>query len=697
MSDNRRLFDEARSSITLLRTMMDPTSGKTEMVPDVDGSSAASFAANVDYSLTFNVQAAPTLPQIGTGPAGNVPTSASDFAPFSTGLYMAFPSMSVDSVYHMGIVPGGPNTIYNIPANQALQYATNNLRGFDFRGKYVGQPSYNGAPPDVLPRQQISYYGDVVLPRVGAGNGIQIAPDLAENYSMVRAFAGKMAISSSTISGTNFNLAGTLSSAVISDTRDIAAVKGANGIYRAFPVASLAQQSVTRGDVLRASSIYDGAVDLIGPDYSRVWTQPNVAATDRLDAEYRIMPCTHPYRLTLSQTATAAWSFVQDVAQTWITPTKTSVFVADGTSAGLNQPINWGVMETPSINEDGVLDIDVDLTICVRHNSAIGANQSEANLEYKFFFNFCHVFAYIGNDGFVQYNIVAENETHLQSSIETYKYSVQWGTAFDSSQPVMRVSKKARPRMLRNGFATPTGGKYLGTLVSTSYQLINIGGLPGATIFTVDTSNLVYRVRARSVDAPGRIGPCHLIRYDDVAVGQQIQMQGMAIVQGVPLGNLAPFVQKQTGLMSVPDSSFSKFIDVLWGRAPMFRRITTLKNYIDHVLPYIRDLSADGIMDVLNELDPAEKTIAVEAGKSAGFFSNLLGSVGNAIVPGLGGAIGAGLGGVGDHLLGTGSGQFGYGEAAGAPQFGAAAGAPQFGAAGGQFGYGSAAGRRQRL
>lgn len=639
-------------AISLLRTMMDPQFQRVDVAPDVGTSSVASFVGNIDYSLTFNVAAN----------SATVPGSLSavdqifytDIVPFNRGMYISYPQYGVDRVFHYGFVDAGA---YVRIATSTLKQ---NLRGLRLDTCYSGA-KHSAASGANYVGYQLTFNAELGLPRVGTGVGFQIEPELEPNYSKLRAIASKMVMSSTTISGTNFNLSGTFSTGVIADTRDICQVVGANGVARAFPVAALSQQSITKGDVLRTSSVAEGVVELTGPDYARYWTQPKNDAVDIEQAQWQRITIANTFKnlFNLIVPAGNAYGTVYDGFQYCVTPWDLNFSVSNGSSGGYAAPTptNYERCRTTAIPEDGILDIDFFFTPQFGCNDPLNYNL-ENNLNMISTINAVHVYAYAGANGYVNYNTVGETvrvstDAHSLSGINGATFTTNIGA--QTQQP---VKVQFRPQRTRPGFAVTDGGKYLCTLISTTHQLATLttgASFNPAGSWTGNIADVRIYASARTADAEGRVGIAHCVRYDDVTEGQQLQFQGSSIIQGIAQGKLQPFVQRAVGTITIPDTSLNKLLDLLWGRSPMFRRICTLREYRERIVPFISDLTPTTLKEVIDRLEPDDRLAAMVAASAAGLFGSIGKGLGSLF--GLGDA-GEALGGIGDKILGTGSGTF---------------------------------------
>lgn len=615
----------ALSVVPLLRSMMVPSDHQTDIAPDAGVSGVNAFINSIKCTFTYDVAATPPIYTEGVGPI----VRSSDCVPFINGLYLSLPQESHESLWHMGFVPAGAE--YTMATVLYQSYPASVIqRGFDIRNHYCG-------PPQALvfsagtncPGFKLSYIGELALPRVGANQGITFATSVASNYSKVRAFAADFKISSTTISGTNFNMAGTLHSGIIADTRNISqVVTDQSSVRQAYPAALLNAQSITRPDDMSGVEVMKGAIDIMGPDYPRQWCSVDVDATDSIQGQWQTFQYVLPtgYSAPAVSGTTAAAQGSSNVAQFWITPTDTEFFITNHSNPS-GAPQNWQKFYTGAINEDGILDIDIGLRANV---AATGGAPSLSPCTYHYTANFIHIFAYVAPTGYVQYNLASETQrvpitTHM--AYNQLAIGNNGGAAPPSLQITTQIPStpativRSRPRMMRSGMAVSTGGKYLGTCVTLSLEFA--GQYTDTQIYGVYAFGSTIRTRARNVDAPGRVGPAHIIRYDGLGVGQQMSFAGTTWLQGIALGQLAPFINTNGVTLTVPDNIFSKFVELLWAMSPKYRRILSLAEYNQYVKPYFRDLTLGDLLQSIEKLDSQSSAIAKSLGAAGGWFPQL--------------------------------------------------------------------------
>jgi hypothetical protein len=681
------MSDETVSgSVPLLRSILDPSADNLKYAPDTGNGTVNSIITSVDLSCSYSILANPA----------SISADQTDVVPFSNGLVLNFPQYGVDAVYHMGIVPAGA-FVRRLRTNVSGPGIEAGIRGLRLQNSYCGLNVYNGADP-VQPAYCLRYNAELALPRTGTDNAISIEPQLSSQFNKVRAIAGKLTYHSSTISGANFNLSGTFSSGVLADTRDCCQVAG-NGATRAFPVAALVTQSASRGDTLKNSQVIEGAFDLIGPDYPRRWTQPDTDVTDSLMGEFTTFAVPNWNALPFGPAGQANIALTNShaIAQVWCSPWQTDFWVDDGSQTGPNAhllpPLLYNRPQLTAIDEMGVFDIDVMFNVAIQANGAAFTD----DLRVEITTNFTHVYATIDTAGAVQYFTNGQAEIYsVELRGNVGRASCNNGTFNTRNFKPLKYS--ARPKMMRSGFTnTPGGGKYLGTLVSITQMVTEAPA--AATVASMEYQQPIIKIRARTIDLPGHLGPCHVLRYDDVAAGQQLQINGVCVAQGIAQGSLQPYIQQQTGIASLSESAINLMVDALFRNSKyIFRRMGTMVHYEKYIKPFCAKMDAGMVAAELASIgDAGERQVAMTAGAAAGLFGSLGSGLGSLLGP-VGSIVGGGLGAVGDHFMGTSAGQFGQsaggfaGDGQAAGQFGQSAG--QFGQSAGQFGqYGMSAGQ----
>lgn len=668
--------------ISLIRTIGDPDGSKSETAPEINKSNASALSQDVQFSCSFEIAPVVPYPAINVLGIGSEPLIEQTDTVFNnTGLYISFPQRSVRSRYHMGIVRAGgavrkPRSVLTFwDAGIPGWRVGSEVRGLALGRRIITGPDARGAL-NVTPtfQQQIEkafafeWVSELALPRVGTNNAIHISPSLEDEFSKVREVAGIMTLRSSTISGANFNLSGTFTAGVVADTRDLCVVGS-----EAYPASSIVTQSTTQGTTLKASPVILGAVETTGPDFPRQWAAPDVDVTDRLNGEFLAVEADaamNPlgYQIALDTgVATVADEIIPcDFGQVWVTPYDTRFWVTQNAgNAGLRlgshtstAGMHYQVIRTPAINECGVLDVKARLQYKWLN---IPLTTAAEHVGVEICCSFTHMFCYIDEQGHVQYNPEADSVTRTVSSLDHNWSLSTYGaeTPGPDQVPEAAMVFESSPRMYRSAFAGAPGGKYVGTLVNFTIKVVDYTAVsaPGNTV-TFLSSGLTMYVRARSVDADGEVGVAHIVRYDQLSEGQTLQMQGMARVQAIAKGSLQPYLKRAIGDMNMPSHVFNQLIDELYNRSPDFLRITTWDNYNNRIIPFLRKLDRDKLIQIVEEDFPGDNATMIKAiGQASGLLGGFGALAGHLIdqatgnKEGLGAQIGNTIGSMGDSFL----------------------------------------------
>lgn len=680
-----------KDNIGFIQTVLNPNR-PTKIQPSAAIAGANAFVKSVDYETTYAVAAKVTGPERLTyGVDSGLPGGgwkATDMPETDTGYFIHFTQEGVDSFVHYGVVMGSKTQFVGIAAagNSTGIVNVANFNGLTLAGHVIVAPvggvtagaSYSLADQ---PAFCLCYQQPLIIPRLGAAGGIKVSPELDKNFSKCRMFAGRIDIYSSTIPTGNASLNGTFTTSAIADTRDIASNEVSNGVVNSYDITDLTQQSVSASDVLRGVPAVEGVVSLIGPDFPQDYTQPSQASTDTLHGEYQEIPITN-FNASPWPTATIIDPPTnlpppRQVATIWVSPWATRFCVSNGSAAngvynsssvvGMSDPAYHTYLYPGAINESGIFDVSLR---CRWHmNASENNNDNSAQTRVSF----TYIFAHIDDKNLVRYSMRSEvkSETkYMRDQMWTRNFTTSGGSYTDAFEPPTTFTCDLM-RMRR-----PAGAKFIGCFISVTTGWIQA---PDTSAANIGFQDMNIMVQARNVDQIGRVGPAHIIQYQKMAIGQNIEVKGEMLVQCVAQGDLASFTQSMvTEGRSTADLNVQGLLFSLFKSNQYVRRFYNRQIYQARIIPWVEELTADALIAQL------EGTNGIGAAASAGLFSGLGQSLGGLAGP-MGGAIGGALGGIGDALFGS-SGQFGA-----AGQFGS-----QFSSAG-QFGdFGSSGRIRQR-
>lgn len=590
----------------------------------------------------------------------------------STGLILFFPKDGVGSISHMGIVPKG----HQVPSAQFFQSTLSS-----------DADSTGGASNWILPAFQwgytqnpLTYTRALALPRLETGYTISADPDLSEQFSRSRQYGAWIEINSSTISTGSTTLNGICSAAVVSDTRDICQNNAGDDCYA---VVNMVQAARVTKEYVKNVDIRDGVVTVQGPDIPDDYSAPNAGVVDRVHGGWQSLMSDQVFQNP----------FVPNNSGGALSDTGRALFMAfispwgvqcNEQNNGAGYPANGfhpgPTVAIPAIDEFGIVDVSIDTVARIpSYDTATGST------DVVTFQLVCEwVFAGITDSkaGTIGYQSIRVSKSVI-------------GTVADFYTPVINANPLPYA-------CSALWGKQLGGELSCASQYYSQGGYRtfgkmvgvrvGIQFFdpspvTGQVQPLVPQilmfdlsVRARQIDVIGKVGPCHIIRYDDVGAGQNIEISGGLNTESVAKSNLAPFVQHSiTGANYGADMNIMPLLYALYNSRPdvsPFKCSWARSAWYEFQATTVKQLSISDIED----MGAKSKSIA-SASQAAGVFSGL-GSVlgqhlGNMVGhPRAGNALGSIAGSMLDSFQGSGAaGQFGSGAMG---QFGSDA-AGQFG------------------
>lgn len=640
-------LSEARSATNLgfIKTALAPRHYDVAPSSEIDG--APSFNKKVDYAATHKIieiaKFDPT--KVTTGPDL---ISQTEGVRSDTGLVVWLTEMGVDGIYHMGIVDGNktnPNTIY---APSSTYDKTVSVRGLGansfggYGGRTVLEPGtdLNNNIDISVPPSTFEWQAPCALPRTGDNEVIRVSPNLSENFSRCRLYAGICQIEGNAVPIGGTAITGELSAGAVASTRDIS--QSTNGtVVTAYGVSALSQESVTKQDGVKLVQVDKGITTIVGPDFAETFSAPSQISSDSINGEWATY--------TASKTAgKASVNYVKEkrlegvvLSEIWVSPLQTNFFTGAGVGPGnLSDPFGFtdgsGIITNPlphhnqvlvpAIDETGVLDIDLDLS--AEWGWSTGADNTKIGTTGALYVNAIHIFCTCNADGTVNYNQFGQSQFIPFNENEGLRQALCGSATLDFTGPRPYTRCSFRPRNYRSSY-TQTG-KYVGTYFQVSAQFIRGSGADN-TLWFAEMQPARVHVRARNVDLPGRVGMAHIMRYDNVSVGQSLTIRGQALVQCIAQGSIAPYVQNAIAHSpSAIDSQTEILLSLLFrsGLGGRFARNYVTKHYNEMVLPMVASLSPGRLKQLLTDEEGGGDAPAAMGAQAAGIFGSLGGAIG---------------------------------------------------------------------
>lgn len=454
-----------------------------------------------------------------------------EMVPRTTGAIVWLPGRGVNSCYRMGIVPAGTTSdgAGTFPANTRPYFRTGN--------------------------GPLKYWSPLPIPynnRI-ASDVIEFSPSLVDsNISRARLYAGYMSVQSDTAPVGVIALNGTLSAAAVSDITDVFQPAtynyGTASTNGALDISQLVQSAVLVKDCVKEVAVSKGITAVIGPDIAASLNDTDFNTTfvqngrllrtiDLKDAG--LLPKATIGNLNPNTTA-EQWSG-------WVSPWNTTL---TGTWGNFST-VNMANFNAGPINPfGGCLAFEVQFNLT--HNNAAGVTQPTGYME-NWVVHFYHVFASCSSDGSITYNTVLDTQpmmvyNMLLTGASTYKIG-QWRlTAKSNPKPHM-----GQPNVYNNAatWQPVANGMYIGTQINiSSSNLTNVTATDKGWVIDPDTNPciIVYSVNDQ---VPGELGPCRVVRYDNLSAGQILKVDGSFMAECLPGATTAPFVQASGSMARV--------------------------------------------------------------------------------------------------------------------------------------------------
>lgn len=488
-------------------------------------------------------------------------------------------------------------------------------------------------------------------------DSVDISPDLGDQFSVCRSYAGRLSLISDDVPIGNTALTGRFAMGTISDQRDLI-------IYndRWFTETDLVQQSITGKDGIKGVKVDQGIVSLLGPDLNPAFSAPDRNTTLYMGHSDREVvyspPSTILTALTVPNGTTTKMDAFETAQGAFITPYNFTVGVG---IAGVN---GFGIF-APLVRIGQLplrgrvsIDVSIDQTDMFIEYSTTGTNYGASIV--NIYLMGAHVYVKMDTNGVISYSLGPMTSTTL------YAGTFAAGTVaqtFVNGNPKVPGSIHI-PSDPESG---ETNGLYIGTIVQYVGQISLNTAVTGGNMALIvnNLPGFTSTVVAEDIYDSGKLGPTRIMRWDGLTAGQTLKLDGCILAQCVPEGNLAPFVVPSAQLNpEYMQLNVYPWISKLFNGVSEFKRNWRGTEYQEFLEDYIRHLRERGIQGLEQN--------AVAQGEAAGLFESLGGVLGGAYGGPLGGALGTVAGGLGDKLLG---GLLGGGKAAG-----------EFGYSGGQFG-----------
>lgn len=533
--------------------------------------------------------------------------------PTSTGLILDFVTRGVASTYRFGIVPAGA-------VSQTISIVQ-------------GAPFTAGVSINHVNSYPVPYFDD-------GNNQIKVGPDLTQNFSMTRKYSGVLNVICDTVPIGNTALNGYLTAASIADTRDVAQVTGASG--SCFDATNLVQCSVSSKDGIKEIGVMRGVCSLVGPDIPPAFSVPSCdSLTQLMGGATTIQTGYIDKNSPLPGGSDVSWPMYNCFISPW-----------GATMTGLTTTFANTLFENltiPQINICGEVNFRLILENW-QHRAASPNGVITLWAQSTDYFVTCNANGSL--------NIRTRSTSRcvpVLQHVNPPNIGIMAPLVFDLDS----ANQGDTPIINR--------GIYIGTYIRLFYTF------PQAAAWSANPLNIgkiSIHAMPTSIYAVGELGPVRVIKWDGLANGQVIRLDGRYNVQCVAQGSIAPFTQNAS-MYSETGVNMNVFplLHELYNGPGLVRRVWPLDDY-RLMLSKLSSITSP------EELAQAHEKL-LSAANAAGVFESIGGAVGSLFGSG-GASLGRQLGSFGDSgynyankLLGNAAGMYGaqaagmYGSAAG--------------------------------
>ena len=164
--------------------------------------------------------------------------------------------------------------------------------------------------------------------------------------------------------------------------------------------------------------------------------------------------------------------------------------------------------------------------------------------------------------------------------------------------------------------AAPTTD-WVGTSANVAAAMVTGGMATGQPLMNAYSIITGIDLIASRIYEQGSLGPARVIRYDNVASGQNILVNGSIIVEAIPTGAIAPYYGSQSQNASAMNTNLVGLLAFLDnGESPMFKRIYKGIEY-QQILDMMSDFSMQKLLQAAPMLQTPKGQSVIEA---AGMF-----------------------------------------------------------------------------
>ena len=516
-------------------------------------------------------------------------------------------------IYHMGILPANAVWDYQDAYDPGIKSALTYGQG--------------GVPSVSIGAQQLTLQKALALPYNKASQKqIRVtSANLAQNFTRSRYYSGRISVVSDTVQLNAAVAAGNVTASVITETEGVAQNVSGDDCYS---VSDIVNGSRWKPETVQAHSLMDGVTVLQGPDIIEEMPPVDQINRNRTDGAWQSLAAQIGWNVqktaTVSLVTNTTSGVVTAIWGTWISPCN----VAGNTVFG--NTYLFGNQYTPAffdpIPEMQMVSVRIKAPYHIAAPTPPATLASDSN--YRSWIVCEHFFGSLNANGQLVIQTIADTHSVGEGALPSLILGPGGGTNFrlsDTAGGIIDIVSDPRSEYVRRRNAGDDMGKYIGTQIVHYFATYNqvagdapivfrIGAIDGQVASTAAES--VFEVCAVNLNTD-QSGPFTVIRYDEVAVGQNIRINSLVNTENVSKSALSVIAPTDVYDVCYDINAYALLNSLFFGPHTDFRCVWTNSNY-RRVLTKISNWR---LQDLINTTTQSPRTMQIA--EAAGLFDGL--------------------------------------------------------------------------
>lgn len=547
------------------------------------------------------------------------PLDPNNMADTSTGAFLFFfKEGPMSGFLHMGFIPAGTQ-LAAVSVGSFL--APPGLPTLEMNQFATWSDSYAG----VCGADQFTFSKALALPWNRASGRIPrfLGANLAQNFTKTRNYSTRVSFVSDTVQLNTATIAGNVTVAVLTDT--LALQQNSDG-SEAYSNSDIVNGSRWKPETIQSYSLADGVTILQGPDIPRTLQPVDPVNRNKTDGAWESLAAqmglvgNKPQSIAPLPSSTNLQTYC--MFGTWVSPYGITALERQVNMIFTNVFAN-NIACSP-IPETGMLAMRMRFPV---GNGANTTNWDSSSSNFTLVFE--HVFASLDVAGAVRFSTIADIHTVSAANSSTNQFSAPSDTSnleqYKCQSLMIDAKSDPRSEYVRRRNLGNDPGKYVGTKINFFWTPTHMVG--NSISFTIGAAepltninqcvDNIFEVCATTINEEGVTGPCTIVRYEDVAVGQNMKINSIINTENLAKGSFTQFTTSDQSDV-VYDANYYSLLDSFYfGPHTDFRCAYTNKAYAE-VLRRIQGMQLRQIQDVAN-MSPVSRQI----GEAAGLFDGL--------------------------------------------------------------------------